>query len=160
MRKIIFCLFFILILFAWSQVSAFHDGIYGPRVPAQLMEVEYPIRLEQYALTKDSGGPGQYRGGLALTREWRYLGTQPANLTIRSDRKEHPPYGLYGGCPGAISTNIINPEPNLKNNRFNDGKCDNQGRFYAGTMNDINNEPTVSFYIPVSYTHLTLPTKS
>ena len=38
MRKIIFCLFFILILFAWSQVSAFHDGIYGPRVPAQLME--------------------------------------------------------------------------------------------------------------------------
>ena len=50
------------------------------------------------------------RGGLALTSEWRYLGTQQANLTIRSDRKEHPPYGLYGGCPGAISTNIINPE--------------------------------------------------
>ena len=44
-------------------------------------------------------------------------------------------------------TNIINPEPNLKNNRFNDGKCDNLGRFYAGTMNDIYNEPTGSFYI-------------
>ena len=92
-----------------------NDGLTNPgavisNIPAELMELEYPIRLEQYALTKDSGGPGQYRGGLALTREWRYLGTQPANLTIRSDRKEHPPYGLYGGCPGAISTNIINPE--------------------------------------------------
>ncbi len=42
---------------------------------------------------------------------------------------------------------IINPEPNYTNNRFNDGKCDNKGRFYAGSMNDIGNEPTGSFYI-------------
>ena len=44
-------------------------------------------------------------------------------------------------------SHIANPEEDLKNNRFNDGKCDNQGRFYAGTMNDFNNAPTGSFYI-------------
>jgi len=42
---------------------------------------------------------------------------------------------------------IVDPEPDYKNNRFNDGKCDNKGRFYAGSMNDVNNEPTGSFYI-------------
>ena len=42
---------------------------------------------------------------------------------------------------------IINPEKNLLNNRFNDGKCDNKGRLYVGTMNEVNNEKTGSFYI-------------
>ena len=42
---------------------------------------------------------------------------------------------------------IVDPEPDYKNNRFNDGKCDNKGRFYAGSMNDVDNEPTGSFYI-------------
>ena len=42
---------------------------------------------------------------------------------------------------------IIDPEKNLANNRFNDGKCDNKGRFYAGTMNENNLEPTGCFYI-------------
>jgi len=44
-------------------------------------------------------------------------------------------------------TPIINPEKNCRKNRFNDGKCDNKGRFYAGTMNDEDNEPTGNFYI-------------
>ena len=44
-------------------------------------------------------------------------------------------------------TPIINPEINLPNNRFNDGKCDNKGRFYAGTMNEIDNKKTGSFYL-------------
>ena len=42
---------------------------------------------------------------------------------------------------------IVDPESDYKNNRFNDGKCDNKGRFYAGSMNDVDNEPTGSFYI-------------
>lgn len=38
---------------------------------------------------------------------------------------------------GGIVTKIINPESDKPNNRFNDGKCDSAGRFWAGTM-DMN----------------------
>ncbi len=90
------------------------DGLTNPgsvisNIPVELMELDYPVRVEQYALTKDTGGAGKYRGGLAIARDWRYVGDGPANLTIRSDRREHTPYGLYGGHNGAPSWNIVNP---------------------------------------------------
>jgi len=33
-----------------------------------------------------------------------------------------------------ISTHITDPEPDKENNRFNDGKCSPDGRFFAGTI--------------------------
>ena len=91
-----------------------NDGLSNPaaviaNIPAELMELEYPVRLEQYAFAQDSGGAGKYRGGLAVVRDWRFLGDQPANLTIRSDCRAFPPYGLFGGGKGAPSWNIVNP---------------------------------------------------
>lgn len=41
---------------------------------------------------------------------------------------------------------ISNPEEELKNNRFNDGKCDASGRFWAGTMNKDNKEEQAALY--------------
>jgi N-methylhydantoinase B len=64
------------------------------------------VRIERYGLVRDSGGAGRYRGGMAIERSWRLLEGQ-ANLSIRSDRRAHRPYGLYGGQPGAPSTNVL-----------------------------------------------------
>jgi sugar lactone lactonase YvrE len=38
------------------------------------------------------------------------------------------------------------PEPHLPDNRFNDGRCDRAGRFWAGTMSDVRREPSGSLY--------------
>lgn len=41
---------------------------------------------------------------------------------------------------------IIDPEADLPENRFNDGKPDRQGRFWAGTMHDLEKAPTGGLY--------------
>ena len=86
------------------------DGITNPanvasNVPVEQAESEYPLRIERYGLVDDSGGAGKYRGGMAIEREWTLL-RDDAHLAIRSDRRDHPPYGLYGGLPGAPSNTI------------------------------------------------------
>ena len=41
---------------------------------------------------------------------------------------------------------LVNPEPQLHGNRFNDGKCDPAGRFLAGSMDDAEIEASGSLY--------------
>jgi N-methylhydantoinase B len=91
------------------------DGIDGlasfqvnhTNTPIEVIEANFPLRVESHALVPDSGGPGTYRGGLAITRSWRYLGQGEGLLRSRSDRQRIPPYGLFGGCPGAPSRLVL-----------------------------------------------------
>jgi N-methylhydantoinase B len=70
--------------------------------PVEMIEADQPLVVERYALVRDSGGAGRFRGGLALERHLRFRANN-ATLQIRSDRRDHPPYGLQGGLPGAPS---------------------------------------------------------
>ena len=74
--------------------------------PVELLEADLPLRVERYGVVPDSGGAGRQRGGLAYVREYRVLARR-ATLTIRTDRRDHPPYGLEGGEPGAPSSNVV-----------------------------------------------------
>ena len=90
------------------------DGIAHPllnqrNIPAEIMEVEHPLRILRYGFLPDTGGAGRFRGGLSLHRDIQYTGTTPCQLQIRSDRAVTPPYGLQGGGPGATSYNLLNP---------------------------------------------------
>lgn len=75
-------------------------------IPVEQAECEYPVHIERYGMVTDSGGAGRYRGGLGIEREWRLLEGE-AHLAIRSDRRDHPPYGLSGGRPGRGSINEL-----------------------------------------------------
>jgi sugar lactone lactonase YvrE len=44
-------------------------------------------------------------------------------------------------------TQICDPESHLPNNRFNDGKCDPRGRFWAGTMSMSREARAASLYV-------------
>jgi len=78
-------------------------------VPCEVVEVDSPVVIDEYGLVPDSGGPGRYRGGLALVRQYRFVGDE-AILQVRSDRRDFRPWGLAGGQPGHPSSNILNPE--------------------------------------------------
>lgn len=79
--------------------------------PAEVIEAEYPLEILHYGFLSDTGGPGKFRGGLSLVREYRFLETEGI-LQIRSDRYSSRPYGLQGGQPGSCSKNILNPDTN------------------------------------------------
>ena len=88
------------------------EGISNPianlsNQPVELIESALPLEIIRYGLDPDSGGAGKYRGGLAFVRDFR-IRTDAASLTVRSDRRDHPPYGLLGGEPGAPSMNKYN----------------------------------------------------
>jgi N-methylhydantoinase B len=116
-RPYVFCETF---MGTWGG-AAHHDGQNGvphmganqSNVPIEMIETEYPIRIERYGLVPDTGGPGRHRGGLSLTREYRVLSGE-AILSVRSDKRDYPPHGLFGGKPGAPSWNYVNPDRNRR----------------------------------------------
>ncbi|MGW5432772.1 hydantoinase B/oxoprolinase family protein [Streptomyces sp. NPDC004059] len=79
----------------------------GSLTPVEVLETEFPVRLERFELVTDSGGAGRYRGGLGYVREYRVLG--PARFTTRNGRELTPPAGKDGGLPGRPSTLTLNP---------------------------------------------------
>ena len=95
-----------------------NDGLCTPaniasNIPVEQAECEYPVRIERYGLVRDSGGVGRYRGGMAVERSWRLL-EGAANLSIRSDRRAHRPYGLGGGGEGASSNIVLTRHDNAQ----------------------------------------------
>jgi D-serine deaminase-like pyridoxal phosphate-dependent protein len=90
-----------------------HEGISNPLAnlsnqPVELIEADFPLQILRYGLVPDSGGPGRHRGGLAFARDYRVLGDS-ARMSIRSDRRDHPPHGLEGAGAGSPSTFVMNP---------------------------------------------------
>src|SRR5690606_6382415 len=64
-----------------------------------------PLRVRRYAVRRNSGGAGMYRGGDGIVREVEVL--LPAQATLLTERRRHAPYGLAGGAPGAPGRNRL-----------------------------------------------------
>ena len=92
-----------------GQEGVPHMGANQSNIPIETIEIDFPLRIERYGLLADSGGPGKHRGGLAIIREYRAL-EDDVLLSVRSDKRAHPPHGLAGGAPGTPSWNIVNPD--------------------------------------------------
>jgi N-methylhydantoinase B len=75
----------------------------------EVTEAEQPIQLLAYEFVADRAGAGKFRGGVPFKRDYRFLEDE-GMLQVRSDRRDHRPFGLYGGSPGAPSENYLNPD--------------------------------------------------
>ena len=74
----------------------------------EVCEAENPVEILAYEFIPDRAGAGKFRGGAPYRRDYRLQETE-AVLQVRSDRAVFRPYGLYGGNPGALSRNTMNP---------------------------------------------------
>lgn len=80
------------------------DGVSGTTVnhsngkiaPVEIIESEYPVRLRRFELIPDSGGAGQFRGGLGFVREYEMLAAD-LRFSLRSTKHAIVPRGIAGG---------------------------------------------------------------
>lgn len=86
--------------------------------PVEALEYAYPFMVTEYAIRKNSGGQGRYRGGDGIVREMKLKAD--AEVTVLSERRKLPPYGLAGGDPGKTGGNTIvqNGKPIKKDSKF------------------------------------------
>jgi 5-oxoprolinase (ATP-hydrolysing) len=83
----------------WDGTSGVHCHMTNTRITdPELLELRYPVRLDRFALRKNSGGRGRHPGGDGLIREFTFLA--PLELSLLSQRRQSGPYGLLGGHPG------------------------------------------------------------
>ena len=71
-------------------------------LPVEALEMEYPLMVEKYALSGNSGGAGKYRGGMGIVRTIRILeeSGDSALVSAATERSVSRPWGLEGGQSG------------------------------------------------------------
>ncbi len=94
----------------FAGASGVHTHMTNTRITdPEVLEHRYPVRLHRFAIRKNSGGSGRWRGGDGLIREIEFLA--PLELSILSQHREYPPYGMNGGASGAPGhQTITNPD--------------------------------------------------
>jgi N-methylhydantoinase B len=73
--------------------------------PIEILETEFPCRIVEFGMVRDSCGAGEFRGGLSFRRIYELL--QDATVSRRYDKAKFPPRGVAGGKPGSGSRFII-----------------------------------------------------
>lgn len=75
--------------------------------PVEVYETKYPVMLRRYGFRPDSGGPGRFRGGCGLYREYHL--EAPATIYLWFERSVTPAWGLFEGRDGLGPDVAINP---------------------------------------------------
>ena len=86
--------------------SAVHSHMTNTlNTPVEALEFEYPLRVQSYQIRHGSGGSGRYLGGDGIIREIELL--CDAEISLITERRKYPPYGLHGGLPGSCGMNQL-----------------------------------------------------
>jgi N-methylhydantoinase B len=89
--------------------SAIHVAMSNTlNTPVEALETEFPLRVRELAVRRNSGGEGRHDGGEGMVREIEALA--PMRFSLIGERRRHPPKGRDGGEDGARGRNLLNGE--------------------------------------------------
>jgi 5-oxoprolinase (ATP-hydrolysing) len=91
---------------SFAGAGAVHSHMTNSRLTdPEVMELNFPVRIERFALRRGSGGAGLHPGGDGVERRIRFLAPMRANLLAL--RRQVGGFGLEGGEAGAIGRQWI-----------------------------------------------------
>jgi N-methylhydantoinase B len=82
------------------------DTSNAQNIPAEALELEFPIRVAYCRLRADSGGAGRFRGGLGFEKRFEVTRGE-AHFSHRGERHVTSPWGVLGGGAGARSRSLL-----------------------------------------------------
>lgn len=89
----------------WDGESGVHTHVTNTRISdPEIFERRYPVILREFSIRHGSGGAGLHRGGDGCIRDIEF--TMPLQVSILSERRVLPPYGMAGGQSGARGINL------------------------------------------------------
>jgi 5-oxoprolinase (ATP-hydrolysing) len=92
---------------SFDGASAVHTHMTNTRITdAEVLERRFPVRLLEHAVRRGSGGEGEHRGGDGVRRTFEFLRT--TQVSLLSQRRSMPPFGLGAGGAGALGHNLLN----------------------------------------------------
>ena len=90
-------------------MSGVHTAMTNTRnTPVEAFERAYPMRVLRYRLRRGSGGTGAAAGGDGIERDLLVL--EPCTVSLITERRVSPPWGLAGGGPGSVGENWMLPD--------------------------------------------------
>jgi 5-oxoprolinase (ATP-hydrolysing) len=90
--------------------SGVHTHMTNTRITdPEVLESRFPVRLLGFSLRRGSGGAGRHRGGDGVVRSFEVL--SPMRVSLLTERRLRPPFGMRGGQPGQPGRNLHNGRP-------------------------------------------------
>lgn len=100
----------------FDGADAIHTHMTNSRLTdPEILELRYPVLLEDFHIRKGSGGKGRWQAGDGTERTIRFL--EAMECAILSGHRRVHPFGLKGGGPGGLGVNMV---------RRRDGSCEIQ----------------------------------
>ena len=89
-----------------SGSSVIHTHMTNTRnTPVEVLESQYPLRVLELSIARETGGKGDHPGGDGMLRRIELLAD--AHVSLLTERRDHSPYGMNGGGEGAPGSNRI-----------------------------------------------------
>jgi N-methylhydantoinase B len=73
--------------------------------PIEVLELNYPLRIDRYEIRRGSGGRGEFSGGDGVVRQYQFLAD--AEVSLLTERRRLAPWGLQGGGSGNRGVNEL-----------------------------------------------------
>lgn len=80
----------------------------------EVLEMRFPVLLEEFSIRENSGGKGLYNGGNGVRRKIRFL--ESLTVGVLANRRVIPPFGLAGGESGQVGKNWLERDGQVINN--------------------------------------------